>query len=151
MVAFLLPFLAAGLAGCGESLPPQPERPANATTVGPHDGVAFALPQGVGYAEFVNEPPPGDRDSAPTSVVVYFLGPDAKSSLNPSPSEVKIRIDSRSKRGQSMALKLMPKADDPAGSARFTSTPGPYRLDEVRGELIATLDGKPITVPFSPR
>jgi hypothetical protein len=129
--------------GC-ERLPPAPVSK-DAPRVGPHQATAFALADDLGYVEFVNEPPVEERGSStPTPIVVYFLDKDAKASSNLSPTDVKFRIDQGQKGSRTVDLKSEPKGDDPAGGCRFTSTPGPFRIDELRGELTANAGGKPV-------
>jgi hypothetical protein len=144
-----LSFLGIGLVGCGGS-PNLPAMPKDAPTVGPHGGTAFALPDGMGYAEVVNDPPPGERDrSAPTSLVVYFLQPDAKTALSTPPTEVKVQGGTGRNTAQSVALKAEPKADDPAGASRFATPRGAYQLDEFRGELTAKAGSTPVKITIA--
>jgi hypothetical protein len=119
-----------------------------ASKIGPHEGMAYALPEGQGYAEVVNEPPVEERGvKTPTSIVVYFLGGDAKSPSTLTPTEVKFVVNPGKNDTKTIPLKAEPKAGDPASGNRFVSEPGPYRLSELRGELLATVGANAIKVP----
>jgi hypothetical protein len=125
---------------------------------GPHQGMVIPLSENTGFVELVNEPEVKDRRSnEPTSIVAYYLQPDAKSALDPVPSDVKFAIDTgaggRGGRGrpstpQSIPLNPEPKSEDPAGAGRFASKPGPYLLSALRGTLSAKLRGQPVSVVF---
>lgn len=143
--AGLAVLFALGTAGCDRSVSPPPP-PKDAAVAGPHDGVAYALPDGVGYAEVVNEPPVTDRAETPTSVVVYFLASDAKAPLTPSPTDVKLQIDRARKGSETLALKAEPKS---GGANRFASAPGPNDVQALHGRLTAKLGGKPINILIS--
>lgn len=137
------------LLGCGgkPALPPMPK---DTPTVGPHQGTAYALPDGLGYAEVVNEPSASERDrAAPTAIVIYFLGPDAKAALTPAPTDVKFQVASGRGKGQAVSLSAGPKSDDPAGASRFASPTGPYQLEDLHGELTAKAGGKPAKIPIA--
>jgi hypothetical protein len=136
-----------GLLGCGGSLPAPPTPALDASKIGPHEGMAYALPGGQGYAEVVNEPIVEARgDAPPTSIVVYFLGSDAKTSSTQTPTDVKVIMNPGKPTTKTVTLKAEPKAGDPAGGSRFASEPGPYRITELRGELVATLGAGPIKI-----
>lgn len=146
-IAAVLPGLS--LLGCGGS-PSLPPLPKDAPTVGPHQGTAYALPGGLGYAEVVNDPRAGERDrAAPTALVVYFLGPDTKAALTPPPSDVKVQVSSGRTKGQAVPLKADPRPDDPAGGSRFATAPGPYQLEEFRGDLTAKAGATAIKIPIA--
>lgn len=148
-LVILSSFVGLGTLGCGGA-PTLPPLPKDAPTVGPHKGPAYALPGGLGYAEIVNEPGADGRDrAAPTAIVVYFLGPDAKASLTPAPTDVKFLVNSGRGKSQSVALKAEPKADGPAGEGRFASAPGPYQIEELRGELTAKAGDAPVKIPIA--
>jgi hypothetical protein len=129
-------------------LPPLPK---DAPTVGPHDGPAYALPQGLGYAEVTNEPKAGERDrTAATAIVVYFLKPDAKGAIEAAPSDVKFQVaPSGRNKAQTVALKADPRSGDPAGGGRFASQPGPYQLEELRGELTGKAGATPFKIEIA--
>jgi hypothetical protein len=127
--------------------------------VGPHHGTMIRLPQDKGFVELVNEPDIGDRrNPRPTSIVAYFLEPDSKSPLSSAPSDVVFLQDGDGQRGarggtksatQSIPLNAEPKSDDPAGSSRFASKPGPYYLESFRGTLSAKIGGADVSTAFS--
>jgi hypothetical protein len=107
------------------------------------------LPDGLGYAELVNDPKADERErTAPTALVVYFLKPDAKTSASPPPTEVKFQAN-LGRKMQTIELKPAPKSDDPAGEGRFASQPGPYRLEELRGDLTAKAGTTPVKLSIS--
>jgi hypothetical protein len=144
------------ISGCdGGALPTEQQTAVN----GPHHGMTHQLPDKKGFVELVNEPQPTDRrNPTPTSLVAYFLKLDAKSPLEPAPTDVSFTIDSggggRGGRGkqaarQVVALTIEPKADDPAGAGRFASKPGPYQLDSLRGALSAKIDGQAVSTVFA--
>lgn len=142
----ILVWLAGGLGfvglGCGTSTTPSPPAPKDAPTVGPHQGTAFALPNGSGLVEIVNEPEPSDRGkAASTAIVAYFLQPDGRTALSPAPTNVKVRLDVGKDSAANLDLKPEPKSGDPASAARFTTKTGPYALPDIRGELSATVGG----------
>jgi hypothetical protein len=138
--------LASGVfVGCGET-PPQIPGDLNQQKIGPHQGVAYPLPDDLGYAEVVNEPEPETRGTTSTALVVYFLDPPAKASLATLPTNVTFQLALGNGKAQTVALKAVPKAEDPVGSGRFASDLGPYRLAELRGDLTATISGKPIKI-----
>ncbi len=117
--------------------------------MGPHQGPAYALPDGLGYAELANDPKAEEQDrTAATALVVYFLKPDAKTSLTPAPTDVKFQA-TIGRKNQVIDLKPAPKADDPAGESRFASQPGPYRLEDLRGDLAAKAGGTPVKISIA--
>jgi len=144
----ILLFTSAGsaLTGCGGLPTPPPKRSAPA---GPHQGVTLLLPHGSGVAEIVNEPEPSDRRAADTSVVVYFLMPDARTPLTPPPADVRVRVELGPKRSETLELKAEPRTDDPTGASRFASRTGPYLLSALRGELTATVGSARLKIPLS--
>jgi hypothetical protein len=143
--------------GCGGSSVPIEQQVAIS---GPHHGATLQLPDKKGFVELINDPKPRDRRSnEPTSLVAYFLKMDGKSPLEPAPSDVSFTIDTaagaRGARGRQAASSSQPvpmapepKSDDPAGSCRFASKPGPYLLDAIRGTLSAKIDGQEASVNF---
>jgi hypothetical protein len=112
------------------------------------------LPDDKGFVELVNEPAVTDRrNPQPTSLVAYFLQPDARSAMTPSPTDVGMQIDpgrGSRKRTEATALPLgaEPKADDPAGGSRFASKVGPYALSGIRGTLKAKVGGQDVSVDY---
>ena len=147
LLAIGLLFSGYALFGCGGTLPDLPPPSKDAPKVGPHQGIAYALPNEQGYAEVVNEPAvEGRGGTTPTSIVVYFLEPDAKTSLAQTPEEVKFNVNAGRSGTRTVALRAEPKAEDPVGKSRFASDTGPYRIEELRGDLIVTLGGNPIKI-----
>ena len=137
-----------------------PELTSNSAVVrGIHSGTAIHLASDKGFVELVNEPPVDDRrNPQPTSIVAYFLQPDGKSAMSPSPTDVSFHIDpdARSRqRGKTaasstmVALSAEPKSDDPAGASRFASKTGPYDLTGIRGTLKAKINGEEVSATFT--
>jgi hypothetical protein len=135
---------ATALAGCMSWAPAPPAQ----VMKGPHEGTAIRLPGDKGFVELVNEPPVDSRGrNVSTSIVAYFLQPDGRSPLSPAPSDVRFEVAPEARKGaQTLPLAAAPKADDPAGAARFASKPGPYDLAALRGQLAATVGGQPVAV-----
>jgi hypothetical protein len=142
--------LAGLVTGCGGSVVTEPT-----ALRGPHLGTTLQLPDKTGYVELVNEPEVKDRRSnEPTALVAYFLKNDARSPLDPPPTDVRFAIDSgggresRAKTGSPQVIPLgaEPKSGDPAGAGRFVSKPGPYQLESLRGTLDANIGGQKVSV-----
>ena len=132
-----------GLIGCGNTLPNPPIPTTAQSKAGPHGGTALPLLDGQAYAEIVNEPPVEDRGpKVSTAIVVYFLGPDAKESAMTTPTDVNFILNLGSNNSRTVALKAEPKSGDPAGGGRFVSEMGPYRVEDLRGDLTASVGGK---------
>ena len=146
-VALVLIVLAISLlAGCSGSS----DRQAEALT-GPHQGTLVKLPDGRGYAEILDlgKERSSSRGDAPSQVAVYFLAADGKGSATGSASGVAVELTIVTGRpAKVVPLESSPDAADPAGKARFLSKPGVYRLSESTGDLVASLDGQAIKVPF---
>jgi hypothetical protein len=140
-----------GAAGCADT-PAAPSAPA-AILQGPHHGMTLRLPDDLGYAELVNEPPSdGASSSAPTALVVYFLTADGKAPMATPPTEVKAKVELASSRRaaqETLDLKLDPKSDDPAGACRFASKTGAYSLATLRGELTGNAQSHPFKLEIA--
>jgi hypothetical protein len=143
--------------GCGSPVSPV----AATVAVGPHQGTMIRLADDLGFVEFVNEPEVSDRrNPQPTSIVAYFFQSDGKAALSPAPSDVSFSLDTglgESGRGgskgvaQVIPLAADPKANEPGGSSRFASKPGPYGLASIRGKLSAKISGRELSTPFAGR
>jgi hypothetical protein len=48
-----------------------------------------------------------------------------------------------------VSLSPQANAKDPLAASKFTSKPGPFLLDQLFGELTATIDGEPFNRPFA--
>jgi hypothetical protein len=140
------------IAGCSDGSPRTSEQ---TVLNGPHHGTTLQLPEQKGFVELVNEPQPKDRrNTEPTSLVAYFLKSDARTPLDPVPTDVSFAVDSGGGRGtrgsrsagEAIALTAEPKSDDPAGAGRFASKPGPYQLSNLRGTLSAKIEGQAVSV-----
>jgi hypothetical protein len=106
------------------------------------------LPQNRGFAELLNgEKGKSTRNSPRVTVVVYFLQPDMRTPLSSLPTNVQVKI--LAGRDVIMVpLAAEPDANDAVGKARFESKPGAYRISERAGDLIATIDGQSVSIPF---
>ena len=144
--------LAALFLGCDSSSP----RASVAVVDGPHRGTIIPLPDAKGFVELTNEPAvTNPRKPTPTAIAAYFLQSDAKSPLNPAPTDVKFAIDNGAGRrarakgsaAETVPLTPDPKSDDPAGASRFASKLGTYPLQNMRGTLIAKISGQEISAP----
>lgn len=138
-------------AGCADA-PAGPSAPA-AILEGPHHGMTLRLPDDLGYAELVNEPPSGGASSsAPTALVVYFLAADGKAPMATPPSDVKAKVElasSRRAEQETLDLKPDPRSDDPAGACRFASRTGAYGLGTLRGELTGNAQSHPFKLEIA--
>ncbi len=146
--------LAALFLGCDSSSP----RANVAVVDAPHRGKIIPLPDAKGFIEVLNEPAVSRRRApTPTAIAAYFLQSDAKSPLNPAPTDVKFAIDTapgtraRGKQGPAETVPLTPepKSDDPAGAGRFASKLGDYNLQNIRGSLSAKIGGQEISAPLA--
>ena len=137
-------FILSAGAGCGSPAVEDPPVP------GPHGAVAVPLPPGRGYAEVTVERAKAARGQTPAvEFVVYFLQSDAKAPLAPLPTDVVAKLLLPEGEPVTVPLSPHPRPREPAGAGRYASAPGPFDFDELQGELTATLDGQPVTVPFS--
>src|SRR5262249_30639353 len=127
------------LGGCGSNERLAAEGPL-------HGGTIVALPGNRGFAEILNGMKAESRGSA---LVVYFVQPDMKSPLSPVPSDVRLKIQ-LGRKDSMVRLAPDPAAGDPLGAVRFASPPGNYPWEARENELIATIDGQSVTVPFRP-
>jgi hypothetical protein len=131
--------------GCDWSPPPPPPQ----VVKGPHHGTTIRLPEDKGFVELTNEPEVRDRRSRePTALVAYFLRSDARSALDPAPTDVSFEVQAGTRRSRIVPLSAKPSPDDLAGTSRFVSKPGPYQLSNIRGKLIAKIDGQSVSTVF---
>jgi hypothetical protein len=138
-----------GMAGC-DAERPLPPAPKTAPTIGPHQGTAFVLPHESGLVELVNEPEPEGRGQAvATSVVAYFLAPDARTPLAPPPTHVRVQINQGARKRSALELNADPRPSDPSGASRFASRTGPFPLSELHGVLTGSLGGSDFRVPLA--
>jgi hypothetical protein len=144
----VLLFVAALVTGCGDAPPPLPPPQ---VVIGPHQGQTFRLPGDRGFAEITNEPAiTSSSKDANTAIVVYFLQPDAKSPLTPTPTDVKFQLnDALRRQTKTIPLAAEPSLADPAGAGRFASKLGPYLLSETQGVLTANLGGEHLSLELS--
>ncbi len=127
--------------------------PVTAPIAGPHGGVAYPLPDGSGYAEiFVERGKATGRTAGKAMLSVYFLAADRKAALTPPPSDVSATVVTPEKAEPTpVTLALTPIAKEPLSTARFASESGAFDYDELRGELKATISGKPFQREFAIR
>jgi hypothetical protein len=118
--------------------------------IGPHGGFCVALPDAQGYAEVAVEEAPWQGQGEPAAqLVVFFLETDLKTPLAARPTDVSIKLHLPKHETEVLILNPEPKADDPAGSARFASAAGPFLIDEPSGLLSATIGSNSFTTAFS--
>ena len=137
------------LVGCGGTIDPSTVK--GAQTASPHNGATIALPNGVGFAEFVDEETKMVRGKPVSAVlVVYFLNDDKTAPLATLPTDVTVAI------GAGDAVKTVPlsptpgpKAGDEFSSARFASKVGPHMFMGARGEISGSLNGQSFTLKFN--
>jgi hypothetical protein len=118
--------------------------------VGPHGGSAIPLGDHQGYAEVVLDrtgATPGKAGGV--RICVYFLTQDLKSSLSPVPTDVTVKAVPPDGEPVTLTLKPEPGQGKKMDKSRFASPPGNFDYDELRGEVSATVDGKPVTQPFA--
>jgi len=121
--------LAVGLAGCAGDGSHKVPPPA-------HGGTLVELPDRKGHVEVVKRDAPGQAKAS--QVVLYFLN-SSSTPMDPPPTAATLKlrggkpIDFKSAEGGSMEAGPIPN------------------LGDLEGELTATIDGKPITVPLGRR
>jgi hypothetical protein len=121
-----------------------------ATMVGPHGGACSPLPDGLGFAEVVIEmAPTRDAIAQPVQVVAYFFAPDLKNPLQTRPSDVTVELTLPRLQIETLGLLPEPNPEDPLGSARYASSPGPYFMDEPVGRLNATIGTSRFSASFA--
>jgi hypothetical protein len=121
-------------------------------TVGPHGGAAISLPRSKGFGEICLEQQLAKGKPTQARIAVYFLQPDGKTALATPPSDVAVAVAAQGEGAKrSLTVKADAKPGDPAGSARFVTDPSDLDVDDIRGEVTATLDGETIKLPFALR
>jgi hypothetical protein len=138
--------------GAGSAVPPLDAPPGP----GPHGGRMIRLPDGHGFVEYQIEPHPKAKAGAKSAagaavIVVYFLGPDGQTALNPPPAEVRLAWKTPERTTVTVPLALQADSNAPAGASRFVSEPGPYGTEPLRGRLTATWEGRTFAVPVVTR
>jgi hypothetical protein len=121
-------------------------------TVGPHGGAAISLPRSKGFGEVCLEQQIVKGKPTQACIAVYFLQPDGKTALATHPSNVAVAVMPPGQgASRSLSVRAVAKSGDPAGSARFVTDPSDLDVDDIRGEVTATLDGETIKLPFALR
>lgn len=134
--------MALAIAGCSGAVAVDPAMVASQS--GPHGGQALALPSEKGFVEVVVESAHGSSRTARQVVLVaYFLGPDAKSPLTPPPTTVSAWILTPASPSEQVVTLGLEEG------ARFSSLPGDFEYDELRGELTIVLGGETIKRAFT--
>jgi hypothetical protein len=137
-------------AGCGQSLGTPAVHTAEGTITGPHGGSAIPLGDIQGYAEVVLDRTgaiPGKAGGV--RINVYFLTQDLTKSLSPVPTDVTVKAVPPDGESVTLTLKHEPVQGKEIDKDRFVSPPGNFDYDELRGEVTATVGGKPVTHPFA--
>ncbi len=159
-------FLAVLAAACGGD--PTLKNPA---VTGPHGIPAVPIPGGLGYGEArfesaseaaagqkgmrdkrTTQAASGARKGSPARIAVYFLEPDGKTPLTLLPEKVQAVIGLPgtlpNHYTQAYDLTNEPRADDPAASARFASTPFPLPEQRISGRVKAVVQGQEVSFPL---
>jgi hypothetical protein len=125
--------------GCGDNLPK-----ANTLATASHGGQVFTFLDKSGGVELGSEPAspsaPGISRQNSHVIFAYFTQADGTTPLASTTTDVKIVP------GTLPPIELKPDAS----AGRFISAPGP-RLQDFRGVLEATIDGRKFEVPFNIR
>lgn len=137
--------VSAALSGCGGATPEVAPELAMAQP-GLNGGTAYPIPGDFGFAEVVIE---RNKPGQPVILAVYFLDSTGKQAITYEPSGVHAKLvipaDNAPKEAK---LTSKPKPGKSDGK-RFATEPGKYDFDELHGEIIATIDGKELTIPFA--
>jgi hypothetical protein len=141
--AFLLALSLVGCGGGGNTVNPT----IAANRPGPHGGMAFPLPADRGHVEVVVEKPANWKPGGKSSLVVYFLDATASGPITVTPSDVTVKVQLPSK-PEPETVTLAASTDKKASEVKYASVPGDYDFDTMSGDVTATLDGQPVTVPF---
>ncbi|MDG3006118.1 hypothetical protein [Paludisphaera mucosa] len=133
--------------GCGGTTAPPAAYVAD--NVGAHGGLLVPLPKDRGFGEVLSKPLPKATAKADGVLAVYFLSPEKSAALTPPPSAAALKIKMPGQEAPlDVPLKLQADAKDPVGGSLFTSAPGLFSLDQLFGDLIVTVDGESVTIPF---
>ena len=141
----ILPFTA----GCGGSANVKVTEVAKSKP-GLNGGIAFPIPENQGHAELVVE---RAKPGQPVVVAIYLLDETATKPNPKSATSIKanflLPIDAEP---QAVSFSAKPKTGGkPTVGQRFASAPGPFDFDELKGEILITIEGKDYTVPFALR
>lgn len=118
--------------------------------IGPHGGVLVALPGEAGFAEIALESP--NPANGQVQVIAYFHDSAMEGALNPLPTEVAVQIEFPDRDPALTKLSQRSDLDDQVAGGPFTSKPGPFAVEPLRGTLSGVLAGQPFTSRFkSPR
>lgn len=148
LAGMFLALLAIVPLGCGKSASSL-STVALASKPGANGGTAFPLADGKGYAEVVVETVKQTKKGRDVVLAVYFVKEDLKTALSPVPTGTSIKIIVPGEQEERRAnLAAAPKKPD---DGRFATEVGQFDFDEMHGEVIATIDGKPATVTFAIR
>ncbi|MBI1324841.1 hypothetical protein GC170_16880 [bacterium] len=134
------------IAGCGGTAPVETTEVAKAQP-GLNGGMAYPIPGDLGYVEVVVE---RTKPGQPVIVAAYFLDATAKNALAADPSAVRARLVLPVEDApKEVALTAKAKSGGKSTGKRFATEPGNFDFDELKGELLVTLDGKEVSVPFA--
>jgi hypothetical protein len=136
-----------GLVGCGGENAVEVRQEVAESKPGINGGIAFPLPEKKGYAEVVIE---RGKPGQPVTLAVYLLDDSARaaSTSNITASSAKLMIPGEES-AKSVTLAARDSASKKAVGKRFASAPGAYDFDELKGEIIMSVDGKEVSVPFA--
>ena len=120
------------LAGCGGSGP-------QGVLAAPHGGLLVMMPENKGYVEVVKRP--AESPGGLAQVAFYFLDL-SRNPLSPPPASASLKVRS-ARNPKPIELK--------AGEGGALETPPAAGQGEIEGDLLFTLEGKPVAVPVNIR
>lgn len=134
-------------AGCGGGSDVEIKQEVAQSKPGANGGIAFPLPDNKGYAEVVIE---RGKPGQPVVLAVYLLDDSARLAA---PGNITTKIARIQIPGEDAAKQVALSARESSGKKavgkRFASEPGAYDFDELKGELVVSIDGKESTIPFA--
>jgi hypothetical protein len=143
ILSVMSPILAATLVGCGAVAV---DSPVPATSEH-HGGILIPLTDKQAYVELLNGKREKKGKEYETTLVAYLLGSDHEAPFAETATSVEIKLGT-AKGDQVVALKASPDSADPLGQSRFVSTPGPFELNQVGGEVTVQAGGKTLSGMF---
>lgn len=142
--------LALVLIGCGSATEPEVVTQIAQSKPGLNGGMAFPLPENLGYAEVVIE---RSKPGAPVVLAVYFLDESVTKEIASEPASVSATLELPTEETpKTVSLTAKAATNGKAGKGRkFVSAPGAYDFDELKGKITASVNGKEVSVPFAMR
>jgi hypothetical protein len=112
-----------------------------------HGGILIPLTDNQAFLELLNGKREKKGKGYETNLIAYLLQPDRKSPFSETPTSVEVKMGTP-KGEQVITLKALADSTDPLGSSRFVSTPGPFELNQVGGEVTVQVGGKTLSGTF---